>query len=693
MTAKSIHVGVDIGGTFTDVALQHPSGLETCKVLTNYSQPEQAILDGILKAAAQSKVKPGSITRVMHGTTLVTNALIERRGAKLAFITTEGFRDVIEMRSENRFEQYDLNLQLPKPLVPRADRFTVNERIGPDGSVLLAIDHAEIAQLAKQVIAAGFEAVAIGFMHSYANSAHEQAMADALLKIKPDLSVSLSSVVSPQMRELPRFNTVIANAYVQPQVSDYLGRLVTRLDENGITAPVFMLHSGGGLITVDTAREQPVRLLESGPAGGAIYSAAVARSHALDTVLSFDMGGTTAKICLIENGKPKTANTFEVARTYRFKKGSGMTVSTPVIEMVEIGAGGGSIASIDALGRIQVGPRSAGSEPGPACYQRGGSEPTVTDANLILGRLDAEKFAGGAIPLSADNAQSAVTEKIAKINDMSVDDVAFGITEMVDENMANAARVHTVENGCDIEHFTLIAFGGGAPLHACRLCEKLNIDTLLVPPGAGVGSAIGFLKAPFSYESTRGHFQRLAALDVTQINRLLKELETEASTFVEQGASSEKTTTSLTAFMRYSGQGWEVPVPLDYKILTEADAEKIHQSFEHVYRNLFGRTIEGLAIEITNWSLTVSTLQQEMPACKTNRSGTDAKGGQQTSFYDAALRRRVNATEIARAQMTPGTKVEGPAVIVESETTTIVTSGYSVIGQPDGSLLLLKKKS
>lgn len=693
MTQSMIRVGVDIGGTFTDVALAHPDGMATCKVLTNYSQPEQAILDGIELAAAQAGIELSAIGQVIHGTTLVTNALIERRGAKLAFITTEGFRDVIEMRSENRFEQYDLNLALPEPMVSREDRFTLNERMGPKGEVLLALDAAEVSAMVETILAGGYEAVAIGLMHSYANAAHEMQMAEALKAAQPDLPISISSVISPQMRELPRFNTVIANAYVQPQVADYLGRLVARLREANVSAPVFMLHSGGGLISVETAAEQPVRLLESGPAGGAIFAADYARAHGLDKVLSFDMGGTTAKICLIEDGAPKTANTFEVARTYRFKKGSGMTVSTPVVEMVEIGAGGGSIASIDTLGRIQVGPRSAASEPGPACYGKGGEEPTVTDANLLLGRLDPDNFAGGAIPLSVPAAHTAVDARLASPLGINVAEAAFGVTEMVDENMANAARVHTVENGRDIEHFTMIGFGGGAPLHACRLCEKLGINELLVPPGAGVGSAIGFLKAPFSYEATQGLFQRLDGFNASAINAALKTLEAEARSFVEKGAKGAPTTIKLTAFMRYSGQGWEIPVPLDYVPLTQDDAAKIQVAFEAAYRNLFGRTIDGLGIEITNWSLVVATVLPDAVPAVRHDSGSDAKTTRTRQFYDAALRSTVDAQEVERHEMTAGKAVEGPAVIVESETTTIVTSAYRAIGQGDGSLLLRRKEA
>ncbi|MCV3274184.1 hydantoinase/oxoprolinase family protein [Roseobacter sinensis] len=692
MTQADLRVGVDIGGTFTDVALAHSSGLATCKVLTNYDQPEQAILDGIAQAAAQARVPLLAIAQVIHGTTLVTNALIERRGAKLAFITTEGFRDVIEMRSENRFEQYDLNLTLPVPLVPRRDRLTLNERLGPAGEVLRPLDPAEVAEMAQRVVEGGYEAVAIGLMHAYANDAHEVQMAEALRAIAPDLPVSMSSVISPQMRELPRFNTVIANAYVQPRVANYLGRLVARLREAGVVAPVFMLHSGGGLISVETAAEQPVRLLESGPAGGAIYAADFARAHGLDKVLSFDMGGTTAKICLIEEGSPKTANTFEVARTYRFKKGSGMTVSTPVVEMVEIGAGGGSIATIDAMGRIQVGPKSAGSEPGPACYQRGGEEPTVTDSNLLLGRLDPENFAGGAIPLSPDLSEKAVATRLTDRTGLGTQDAAFGVTEMVDENMANAARVHTVENGRDIEHFTMIGFGGGAPLHACRLCEKLGIRELLIPPGAGVGSAIGFLKAPFSYEATRGMFQRLAEFDADAVNAMLAELEEEASAFVRAGAAGAETRTQLTAFMRYSGQGWEIPVPLEHKVFAEGDAEMILTAFEDTYRTLFGRTIDGLACEITNWSLVVATVLPEVPTATRHDRGTAAEPIRTRQFFDAAKRGMVEAQEVARETLTPGISVEGPAVIVEQETTTIVTSAYRVTGQGDGSLRLTRKE-
>ena len=559
--------------------------------------------------------------------------------------------------------------------------------------MLLAPKQKEIDDIAERIIKAKYEAVAIGFMHSYANTAHELMMEKALRKRNAALSISISSQISPQIRELQRFNTVIANAYVQPQISAYLGRLAQTLKSASLKAPIFMIHSGGGLISLETAAKQPIRLLESGPAGGAIFAANFARAHALDKVLSFDMGGTTAKICLIEDGEPKTANTFEIARTYRFKKGSGMSVSTPVVEMVEIGAGGGSIASIDSLGRIQVGPQSAGSEPGPACYQRGGTEPTVTDANLQLGRLDPDNFAGGAIPLSADFADRAITKAISKKMNITSNEAAFGITEAVDENMANAARVHTVENGRDIEHYTMVAFGGGAPLHACRLCEKLTIKALIIPPGAGVGSAIGFLKAPFSYEATKGLFQHLDAFDAKIVNRQLKALHAEALSFVREGAPKTDYDTKLTAFMRYSGQGWEIPVQFEYRDFTSEDVPHIKESFEKAYGRLFGRIIEGLSIEITNWSLVVATKPIATKKIKHLAKGKDLTQTQGRKFFDAGLRRLVDASVVAREAMTAGVRVDGPAIIIERETSTIVTSSFYAVGQHDGSLSLLSKEA
>ncbi|MGB1157737.1 MAG: hydantoinase/oxoprolinase family protein, partial [Alphaproteobacteria bacterium] len=442
-----VRLGVDIGGTFTDVVLETPKGLTSTKVLTTYSAPENAIIEGMNRVCTQAGVPTSAIEQIIHGTTLATNALIERRGAKTALITTQGFQDVIEMRTESRFEQYDLDLVLPDPLLPRQQRLTVRERIDAHGAVLIPLDRAEVETLCEQVREAGYESVAIGLLHSYLNDSHERLVAEVFAERLPGVALSLSCEVSPQMREYERFNTVAANAYIKPLMKSYLGRLAGRLKEQGADCPIFLMHSGGGIISLENAAEFPVRLVESGPAGGAVFAAHIAGQHGLDKVLSFDMGGTTAKICLIKDQTPKTARVFEVARTYRFKKGSGMPISIPVIDMVEIGAGGGSLAHVDALNQIRVGPESAGSEPGPACYGRGGERPAVTDGDLVQGKLDPDNFAGGSIQLDMAASKAALRAHVGDKLSLDPMEAAYGLTEVVDENMSNAARVHAVENG------------------------------------------------------------------------------------------------------------------------------------------------------------------------------------------------------------------------------------------------------
>ncbi|MGN7738063.1 hydantoinase/oxoprolinase family protein [Ensifer sp. 22564] len=688
-----IRVGVDIGGTFTDVAMEVGTTLHSIKVLTDYSYPENAIVRGIRQVAELAGVALSEIDTVIHGTTLATNALIERRGARTAFITTKGFRDVIEMRTESRFEQYDLNIVLPAPLVPRNERFVIDERIGADGGILKPLDLAEVGALCDRIIAAGYESVAIGFIHSYLNGAHEKAVRDRLLARKPDLSVSISSEVSPQMREFQRFNTVCANAFVKPLMASYLNRLVGRLAEEGMRSPVFMIHSGGGIISVESAIEFPVRLLESGPAGGAIFAAHIASSYGLDQVLSYDMGGTTAKICLIENQTPKTSKTFEVARTWRFKKGSGMPISIPVIEMVEIGAGGGSIATVDSMRQIRVGPHSAGSEPGPACYGRGGESPTVTDADLILGRLDADEFAGGAMKLNAPASDRAMHADIASKLDTDIATAAYGLSEVVDENMSNAARMHAVENGKELSEFTMIAFGGAAPIHAARLCEKLGMANLLIPPGAGVGSAIGFLRAPFGFESVRSAYSRLSRFDADAINRTISELVAEATSFVRSGAPDADPNLECTAYMRYVGQGWEVPITIDVRDYADVDGALFRALFDAQYEHFFGRVIDGLDVEIVSWSLR-ATSKVTPPA----RISTVGKAGDATvrgtrEIFDVQEGRFQQASVVSRHDMKPGDWVAGPAVITERETSTIITASREVVMQADGCLLVRAKQA
>ncbi|HVH01666.1 MAG TPA: hydantoinase/oxoprolinase family protein [Amaricoccus sp.] len=690
--AGQIRLGADIGGTFTDIALDVAGTLYSTKVLTSYAAPEQAILDGIEIVVRDAGIAAADLDIVIHGTTLATNALIERRGARTALVTTEGFRDVIEMRTESRFEQYDLNLRLPAPLVPREDRFAVRGRIGAQGQELAPLDETALEAIAERIAAEGFGAVAVGFIHSYMNPAHER-RAREIIAARTGVPISISSEVSPQMREFERFNTVCANAYVRPQMADYLARLQVRLKEMGATCPVFMIHSGGGLISVETAAEFPVRLVESGPAGGAIFAADVARRFGLDTVVSYDMGGTTAKICLIEDFQPKTARTFEVARTYRFCKGSGMPISIPVIEMIEIGAGGGSIAWVDAMGRIQTGPESAGSEPGPACYQRGGVRPAITDADLVLGKLDPDNFAGGAIRLSVPEAEAAITRDVGDRLKLAALPAAFGICEVVDENMANAARVHAVENGKSISDNVMIAFGGAAPLHAARLCEKLGIDRCLIPPGAGVGSAIGFLRAPFGYEALASTVVRLSDFDAGAANAMLDELKRTAEGFVRAGTDG-RIVREITAFMRYVGQGWEIPVTLPDRDFTACDPGGLREAFRDNYARFFGRAIgglDGLEIEIVTWSVKA---QDERPAPQrlaiTVGSAT-AAAPVTRAVFDPARGAALDTGIVERTALAPGARVSGPAVIVERETSTVVTSPFDVVLQDDGTLLLLRK--
>lgn len=687
-----IRLGADIGGTFTDIALEARGQMFSTKVLTSYTAPEQAILDGMDIVLAEAGLGYGDLDILIHGTTLATNALIERRGARVAFVTTDGFRDVIEMRTESRFEQYDLNLVLPTPLVPREDRFPIAGRIGAQGQELAPLDEAALEVLADRITAGGYGAVAIGFIHAYMNPAHER-RAREIIAAKVSLPISISSEVSPQMREFERFNTVCANAYVRPRLADYLGRLQTRLKERRASCPVFMIHSGGGLISVETAAEFPVRLVESGPAGGAIFAADVAQRFGLETVVSYDMGGTTAKICLIEGYQPKTARTFEVARSTRFAKGSGMPISIPVIEMIEIGAGGGSIAWVDSLGRIQTGPESAASEPGPACYQRGGLRPAITDADLVLGKLDPDNFAGGAIRLSTDKARAAIARDVGDRLKLDAEPAAFGICEVVDENMANAARVHAVENGKNISDNIMVAFGGAAPLHAARLCEKLGIDQCLIPPGAGVGSAIGFLKAPFGYEALASKITRLSSFDPVAVNALLADLKTTAEGFVRAGTAG-RIQCEITAFMRYVGQGWEIPLPLPDRDFGPGDAEDLRRDFQAAYARFFGRAIDGLEdleIEIVTFSVKAQDTRPAPDRHALTRGRAEAGASLSRPVFDPARGEALPTAIIDRTALKPGDRLHGPAVVVERETSTVVTSPFDVVMQDDGSLLLVRK--
>ncbi len=686
-------LAADIGGTFTDIVLEHGSQRWSGKVLTTTQAPELGVIEGIRLVLAQSGLNPGDIGVFIHGTTLATNALIERKGAKTAFITTEGFRDIIEQGYEKRFDHYDLMIDRPVPLVPRTLRLEVRERLSADGDVLVGLDETSLASLAQTIIAANVTAVAIGFLHAYAHNAHETRVREVLQKLLPqDITICISSEVAPEIREYERFSTTVANAYVRPLMASYLYRLRDEMLAMGFTAPLFLMMSGGGLTTLDTAARFPIRLVESGPAGGAILAAQIAAECALPEVLSFDMGGTTAKICLLTDGEPERARKFEIARAYRDMKGSGIPVRIPVIEMVEIGAGGGSIARVDKLSRITVGPDSAGSTPGPVCYSRGGTEPAVTDANLALGKIDPAYFAGGKIKLDEAGARKALQKNIGDKLGLKEFWPAAGVTEIVEENMANAARVHAIERGRDISQCTMIAFGGGAPLHACRLAEKVGLSSIIVPLGAGVGSAIGFLRAPVAYEITRSAVISLESFDVSRVNALLASMTRDARAVVEPALAQARATVQVIADCRYIGQGHEIRVNVPVKTLTARDGVKLKAEFERLYEQVYGLRIPNQEAEAITWSVTVSsqTIKPKRAARATAKPAPRPRS--KRSIYDPALGKLVLAPVYWRFDMKPGCAIKGPAIIAEDETSTIVGANFKASINSLGYIVLERRR-
>ena len=691
-TSPAIRLGVDIGGTFTDVALEVGNRRFTAKGLTTPRAPEEGVLAILSAVIAEAGIAPGAINLIIHGTTLATNALIERKGARTALLTTEGFRDVVEIRHENRFEQYDVNIDLPPPLVPRRLRLPIRERIDAQGDVLVPLDADSIARAIDTLGGQDIEAVAVGLLHSFTNPDHERRVGEAVARRLPHVAVTLSSDVSPEMREYERFSTACANAYLQPLLGSYITKLEHELARAGFRCPILLMTSGGGITTTDTAIRFPVRLVESGPAGGAIFAACIARQHGLDQVVSFDMGGTTAKICFIDKARPQTARAFEVARIYRFAKGSGLPLRIPVIEMVEIGAGGGSIASVDTLGRIAVGPRSAGSEPGPVCYRRGGTEPTVTDADVALGRIDPATFSGGKIALDKAGAENVIAVLLGGKLGLSGEHAALGISEIVDENMANAARVHAIESGKDLRPRTLIAFGGAAPLHAARVAEKIGVSRVLIPANASVGSAVGLLRAPVAYEIVRGSLMRLSSFDPAGANRLLAEMRAEAEVIVRRGAPDAELAEQRSAFMRYRGQGHEIAVQLPVRDFTVADRTTITDSFEEAYRRLYSRPIPGVEIEILSWVISVAAPAEGELAAVVETKTTVPMPKSHRPVFDPASGEFQDVPIYWRSDLAPGARISGPAVIAEDDTSTVVSPVFDAHIDKFGYIELVRRE-
>jgi N-methylhydantoinase A len=689
---RSARLAVDIGGTFTDIVLLAEGRRHVAKLLTTPREPEVAVIEGARSVLAEAGLAFADIGVFVHGTTLATNAIIERKGARTALIATDGFRDVIEIADEGRFDQYDINIVKSRPLVPRELRFTVPERMDVHGAVRRPLDESAVRGVARRLNDLDVEAIAVALIHAYANPTHEARIGEILAEVCPRVSVTLSSEACPEAREYERTSTAIANAYVQPLMSGYLRRLAREMVKLGLSESIHLMTSGGSLASLETAARFPVRLVESGPAGGAILAGRIALERGERRILSFDMGGTTAKICLIDDGEPLKARVFEVDRQSRFKKGSGTPVRIPIIEMVEIGAGGGSIARVDALQRILVGPDSAGAEPGPACYGRGGTEPTVTDADLVIGKIDAARFAGGKIPVDAAQAERALAAGVgAKLAGMAAEQAAVAVAEIVDENMANAARVHAVERGVAIRERTLVAFGGAAPLHASRLAEKLGITRVIVPPDAGVGSAVGFLAAAAAYEIVRSRYMRLDTFDADGANALVDAMQREATAHARAAAGERPVLVRRSAFMRYAGQGHEITILLPDRPLVAADATTFRQEFEREYARLFARFIPNALIEIMSW-VVLATTATEPPARLEAVAALAAPAHVgERSVFDARLGRRLAVPVFERHRLGPGTTLKGPALIVEEGTSTYASPSFDVSVDAGGALVLTAK--
>jgi N-methylhydantoinase A len=689
-----IRIASDIGGTFTDVVLDRDGELTTAKVLSTPAAPEVGLMEGVRSLMAEAGVAPEAVDQFIHGSTLATNALIERRGARTAQIATAGFRDVLEMAHENRFDQYDLSIDRAPPLVARPLRWEIAERIGADGRILRPLDERAATALIASLEAEGIESVAITLLHAYANPAHEQRLAALVREALPGLPVSLSCEVSPEIREFERFTTTCANAYVQPLMARYLTALSQDLSRQGFHCPLFLVTSGGDLTDLATALAYPVRLVESGPAGGAVLAAKIAREAGLDEVLAFDMGGTTAKLCLIDAGKPQSTRTFEVGRVHHNMKGSGFPIRIPAIELVEIGSGGGSIARVDPLGRLLVGPHSAGAVPGPVCYGRGGERPTVTDADLALGRIEPSRFSGG-VALDAAAATGAIARDVGGPLSLPADLAAHAIGEIVDETMAGAARVHGVESGKPLATRTMIAFGGAAPLHAARVAAKVGVTRILVPANAGVGSAVGFLAAGLAFEQARSLYMTLEAFDREAVNRALDEMSAQARRLL--GGEAHAYAETSVAYMRYRGQGHEITVPSPAPRLGPDGAGSLRAAFEQRYAALFGQIIPDLEIETLTWTLRVERIDPahsdpaRPPALQATAGAVASEPVSLVPVFDAFAGERLSYAVFDRSTLAAGQRVAGPCLIVEAQTTTVAPLGFAVEVAADGALILTRQ--
>ncbi|KPK89035.1 MAG: methylhydantoinase [Deltaproteobacteria bacterium SM23_61] len=691
--ATEYQVGIDIGGTFTDVVILEPASgrLSLGKSLTSTDNPARAVIQVLREMLGRDGIAARQVAKAIHGTTLVTNLIIERKGALTGLLTSRGFRDALEIGREMRYDIYDIFLELPRPLVPRRLRLEVGERLNHQGQVLVSLTPEEAERAVSRLLDLGVESVAVSLLHSFRNPAHERMLRDLILARRPGFPVSLSSEVSPEVREYERTSTTVANAYAMPAVRRYMEILEKGLAELGMGGRLYIILSNGGITSPQTATLYPLRLLESGPAGGALVAAWVGEQTGQANIISFDMGGTTAKTCIIQNGNPLRVNEFEVGRVYRFKKGSGLPVKIPVIEMIEIGAGGGSIASIGPLGLLKVGPESAGADPGPACYGRGGKEPTVTDADLILGYLDPHFFLGGEMQLDSKLAEAALQKKIAGPLNLSLERAAWGVHEVVNENMANASRIHAVEKGIDPRRFSLVAFGGAGPVHAYQVAEKLRLETIIVPAAAGVCSAFGFLLAPMSFDLSRSYIIRLEELQWERLNSIYAELEARGrELLLDAGVPLPDMQFIRSADMRYAGQGFEISVVLPAGPYGPGQLEAFRRAFEKEYQGIYQRLCPEISIEGVNWRLVATGPNPQIGSgtwwSRGASLGEALKGKRR--IYIPGPGRYEEAPVYDRYRLPVGVKFDGPAVVEERESTLVMNGPATAWVEPSGSLMV-----
>jgi len=676
MAEKFYRLGCDIGGTFTDfVLLNDQTGeIKTGKCLTTPRDPSDAVEQGIRILEATTPAFVPKLDELIHGTTLVINSIIERKGAKTGLITTKGFRDVLEIGRGIRYAPYDVFAEFPRPLIPRRYRLEVDERIRSDGSVLKSIDPNEAKQVVRSLLEMGVESIAVCLLNSFENPTHELMLKEIIEKEAPGISVSISYRVLPQIKEYERTSTTATNAYVKPLTERYLSKLAGRLESIGFRGKLFIMLSSGGVTSVETAAEFPVRIIESGPTAAVIAGQYYGKLFKISEMFCFDMGGTTAKSCLIQKGVAGVVPTFEVGRVQRFMKGSGLTIQVPVVDLMEIGAGGGSIAKVSRMGTLQVGPESSGADPGPICYGRGGMDPCVTDADLLLGYLDENYFLGGEMKLDKEGAKRGVEEKIAKPLGVSFIQAIWGIHDLINETMAAAAKTHIAEKGGNPKVVTMAAFGGAGPVHAYGLAKKLGAPRLMVPPNAGVGSALGFFTAPRAFDLLRSHKVSLGNANFGETEKIFKELEAEAAKILKKEATEKDIHFQRSLDMRFVGQGAETNVPISDRDFTKLLREDVRRRFDEVYVKLYGRTYPDSEVEFINFKVRASLPERLLQLPKLEKKGRplaeSVKGKRQA--YSPIAGDFIFYTVYDRYKLFPTATFRGPAIIEEKESTLIV---------------------